>query len=106
LIIYNTAPVNVEDKENIQPAEYVLDQNYPNPFNPSTKIRFGLKNSSNVKLEVFNLLGQKVITLVDGHLETGYHTVNFDASNLPSGVYVYRIETPEFVTSRKLILMK
>jgi N-acetylmuramoyl-L-alanine amidase len=106
LIIHNAAPVDIENKENIQPAEYVLDQNYPNPFNPSTKIRFGLKNSSNVKLEVFNLLGQKVITLVDGYLETGYHTVTFDASNLPSGVYVYRIESPEFITSKKLVLMK
>lgn len=90
-----------------QPVKFSLDQNYPNPFNPTTNISFTLANSSNVTLEVFNMLGQKVATLLKGDKMTaGQHTQAFDASSLASGMYLYRLSTPSFVQSRKMMLIK
>ncbi|MDR9388521.1 MAG: T9SS type A sorting domain-containing protein, partial [Balneolaceae bacterium] len=88
------------------PSEFALNQNYPNPFNPTTNIKFALPQSSVVKLEVFNVLGQRVATLVNGELNAGYHTVMFDASNLASGVYVYRINTAEHMQVKRMMLIK
>ena len=89
------------------PLEYSLDQNYPNPFNPSTNIQFTLAATSNVTLEVYNMLGQKVATLLQGQkMNAGNHTQVFDASSLASGMYVYRISTPNFVQSRTMMLIK
>jgi hypothetical protein len=86
--------------------EYRLDQNYPNPFNPATTITFSLKKSGNVKMDLFNLLGQSVVTMVDQHFETGAHKVVFSAVNLPAGVYFYRLKSGDFTSVKKLILMK
>jgi hypothetical protein len=88
------------------PELYELSQNYPNPFNPSTNIRFSIPQASDVQLEVFNLLGQKVQTLVSGKLNAGMHTVNFDASSLSSGVYLYRIRAGNFVQTKRMLLIK
>ena len=88
------------------PKEFELSQNYPNPFNPTTTIRFGLKEAVDVRLEVFNLLGQKVATLANEKMKAGYHKVNFDASHLSSGMYIYRIVTGDYVQTRKMILVK
>ena len=93
------------------PAVFALDQNYPNPFNPSTKIAFRLAVDSKVSLKVFNVLGQEVATLVNTNLVAGSHNVNFDASSLNSGVYLYRIEATgidgtNFVDVKKMILTK
>lgn len=89
------------------PLEYSLDQNYPNPFNPSTNIQFTLAATSNVTLEVYNMLGQKVATILQGQkMNAGNHTQVFDASSLASGMYVYRISTPNFVQSRTMMLIK
>jgi len=73
------------------PTGYQLEQNYPNPFNPSTTIRYGLPQSSKVTLVIFNTLGQQIGTLVQSRKEAGYHSVEFNASNLSSGVYFYRL---------------
>jgi hypothetical protein len=81
-------------------------QNYPNPFNPSTTIRYGLPNRSHVSLTVFNTLGQQVSQLVNGEQEAGYHEVNFDASGLSSGVYLYRMQAGSYVETRKLLLVR
>ena len=90
-----------------QPTNYKLEQNYPNPFNPSTTIQFSLAAAQDVTLEVFNMLGQKVATLIQGEtLSAGNHTQKFDASALSSGMYVYRISTPNFVQSRTMMLIK
>jgi len=90
-----------------QPLTFSLNQNYPNPFNPTTNISFTLANSSNVTLEVFNMLGQKVATLLQGEkMTSGQHTQAFDASSLASGMYLYRLSTPNFVQSRKMMLIK
>lgn len=88
------------------PDQYSLNQNYPNPFNPSTKIDFTLAQSGMVKLAVYNLLGQQVQTLVNEVRGAGSHSVSFNASNLTSGIYFYKLETPDFSKTMKMILNK
>lgn len=88
------------------PAVFTLKQNYPNPFNPSTTIRYGLPESADVTLEVYNLLGQRVAVLVNESRTAGYHDITFDASSLSSGMYIYRIQAGSFVETRKLMLVK
>ena len=99
--------VGVSDNvDNSVPTVYTLSQNYPNPFNPTTTIEFALPQSGDVNLAVYDILGRKVIDLVNGNLTAGYHTVNFNASNLSSGVYFYRIQAGDFVSVKKLMLLK
>jgi hypothetical protein len=88
------------------PAEYSLEQNYPNPFNPSTNINFSLAEAGLVKMVVYDMLGQKVSVIVDEFREAGYHTVTFNASNLPSGLYFYTLESPQFKQTKKMLLTK
>jgi hypothetical protein len=88
------------------PKEYRLLQNYPNPFNPSTTIKFDLAKSGNASLRVYDMLGRPVATLVDGELEAGDHTANFNASNLAAGVYFYSLQAGDFSSVKKLILLK
>ena len=88
------------------PLEYALDANYPNPFNPSTVIAFALPEDSPVRLEVFNLLGRRVSTLVNGQFKAGYYKVRFDAPGWASGLYIYRIEAGSYTQSRKMLLLK
>jgi hypothetical protein len=88
------------------PLSYALDQNYPNPFNPITTIEFALPREEFVSMSIFNLLGEKVATLVSEDRNAGHHAVTFDAANLPSGVYVYRISTSRFSQARFLLLLK
>lgn len=88
------------------PNTFSLHQNYPNPFNPSTNIEFSLPQTSNVELRVFDLTGREVVSLVSGVKTAGNHTVSFDASQLSSGVYIYRLKAGEFVQTRKMLLIK
>jgi len=89
-----------------QPVEFRLHQNYPNPFNPATVISYELPTASDVTLEVFDMLGRRVALLVDESQSAGTHTAEFDASNLASGVYLYRITAGEFLQARQMVLVK
>ncbi len=97
--------VSVSERNNV-PLGYGLAQNYPNPFNPTTTINFALGNPSQVKLTVFNVLGQKVATLLDSRMDAGSHTVQFDARRLTSGVYFYRLEAGDFELQKRMLLIK
>jgi len=88
------------------PEKFELSQNYPNPFNPSTKIRFNLPEKSNVKLTVYNLLGEKIASLINNELSAGVYEIEFQAKNLSSGMYFYRLETPKQTITKKMILSK
>jgi hypothetical protein len=88
------------------PLQYKLNQNFPNPFNPSTTIRFQMPSKGFVTLKIYDMLGREVAMLVDGFQKAGLHDVKFDASNLPSGVYLYRITTGAYTATKKLVLIK
>jgi hypothetical protein len=98
-------PVSVEDN-GFAPAEYRLSQNYPNPFNPETRITYSLKQEGNVSLKVFDVLGREIITLVDQHQNAGTHSVSFNALNISSGIYFYKLESGSFVSIKKMMLVK
>ena len=95
------------------PTEYKLEQNYPNPFNPSTKIRYSIPNviasetkQSAVKLIVYDILGNEVRILVNEQKEPGYYEVDFNASGFASGVYIYRLQSGSFVSTKKMMVLK
>jgi len=100
-VLYDTG---VED--NGVPTAFELFQNYPNPFNPTTSIKYALPKESRVRIAVFNILGQEVATLVNSVKPAGYHSVDFKANNIPSGMYIYKIETESFTQVKKMLLMK
>lgn len=101
-------PTAVDDLSGDQslPNEFAMSQNYPNPFNPITMIEFALPSAGHVKLEVFNVLGQKTAVLLDQHLTAGVHQAEFDASSSPSGIYFYRLATENKSLTKKMILIK
>ena len=90
----------------ILPTKFELSQNYPNPFNPSTTIQFSLPKETQLKINVYNMIGELVRTIADGNYDAGYHKVTLNAVDLPSGAYVYRIESPDFVQVKKMVLIK
>ncbi len=97
---------HVRQVENEVPVSFQLAQNYPNPFNPTTNIRFDLNGLGHVSLKVYNLLGQEVATLVDGRLQAGTYEVPFDAAELASGVYFYKLSSSTLTETRKMVLLK
>jgi sugar lactone lactonase YvrE len=101
-----TIPTDKNTLTNNIPDIYGLDQNYPNPFNPSTKINYQLPITNEVELSIYNLLGQKVATLVDEEQRAGYHQVEWEASGFASGIYYYKIEAGEFQDVKKMIFLK
>jgi len=111
--LYNVDIITaVKDEENPQiPYKFSLSQNYPNPFNPSTKIRFTIPQderleTQNVSMKVYDVLGNEIATLVNEEKPAGNYEINFDASNLASGIYIYRLTSGNFTASKKLILLK
>lgn len=97
---------SVTQNGNVIPESYGLSQNYPNPFNPTTWITYAIPEADQVRLAVFNPLGQEVALLADGNHEPGNYRVEFDGAGLPSGMYFYRLQAGEFSQVRKLMLVK
>ncbi len=106
----DSIPVGIEDSD-LVPTEYVLEQNYPNPFNPTTTLKYGLKETADVTIRIYNVLGQMVKTLVNAKQTAGFKEVTWDGTNdfgvkVSSGIYVYKIQANDFVKARKMILLK
>ncbi len=96
----------VEELNSKLPNKFIVKQNYPNPFNPTTNIEFSIPLKSKVSLKVFNVLGQEVAQLVNKELAAGNYNVNFDASNLTSGIYFYTLSSNNFTQTKKMILLQ
>jgi hypothetical protein len=94
------------ERPTLAPTSFVLEQNYPNPFNPSTEISYTVPSRTHVTLTVFNVLGIKVANLVNGEKEAGNYNVLFDANNLASGIYFYRLQAGNFLQTKKMVLLK
>ncbi|MFH2032362.1 MAG: alpha-amylase family glycosyl hydrolase [Bacteroidota bacterium] len=102
---------DIEEETISLPDQFLLAQNYPNPFNPETTIEFGLPNNSKVRLTIYNILGEEIVELFSGDLQSGYHKLNWNGRNksgaiVPSGIYLYRISTPNFTEVKKCIMLK
>ena len=91
-------------KDDSQTSSFVLYQNYPNPFNSSTTIKFTVHKPTHTKVTIYNLIGQKIMSLLDEELQAGLHSLIFESNGMPSGIYLYRLETPEFLETKKLII--
>lgn len=102
---WSAGATGVEDQFN-SVSDYRLSQNYPNPFNPSTSISFSIPNKANVSLKVFDLLGSQIAELVNGEMEAGSYNVEFNAANLPSGIYFYKIQSDNYSETKKMVLLK
>ena len=102
----STGSVSNENEVGEIPNKLALLQNYPNPFNPTTQITFTLPQSSLVRLEVFDMIGRKVATLIDEVIPSGINTVPFNANGLSSGTYIYRINTGNLIITKKMMLIK
>jgi hypothetical protein len=97
---------NAPDEPELLPKVFAFDQNYPNPFNPVTTFSFSLPRSSDVKLEIYNILGRKVTTLIDKPYVAGYYKYNWHSSNISSGIYLARFKAGDFTLSRKVMVLK
>jgi hypothetical protein len=110
-LFVNTAGVTAVGENSAIPSAFVLSQNYPNPFNPETAISFQLPEAGKVKLAIYNLLGEEVLTLVDAEMSSGTYTTRWNATNshgrvVPSGIYLYRLEANEVSQVKKMTLLK
>jgi hypothetical protein len=110
-IIFGTMTASAVNNEQLtglkgNPDKFILNQNYPNPFNPSTILSYNLKTDAEVKLTVFNLVGQSVQVLVDGYQQAGEYEVIFDARDLPAGIYLYKLQVGEYSSVKRMTLVK
>ncbi len=103
IIQIEKATTNENDK---LPDNFELGNNYPNPFNPTTLIQYSLPENVFVTLKVFDMLGREVAVLVNAYQEAGYKSVEFDAKDLPSGIYIYKISAGKFISAKKMILIR
>ncbi|MBI5661132.1 MAG: T9SS type A sorting domain-containing protein [Ignavibacterium album] len=103
---YGQLIISGNEDNNVKPDDFELEQNYPNPFNPSTKISWQSPVGSWQTLKVFDILGNEVATLVNEYKEPGRYEVEFDASDLASGVYIYRLQADGYLNTRKMILLR
>ena len=96
----------IGNENQITVKDFHLYQNYPNPFNPSTEIKFSIPHYSFVTLKVYNTIGEEIATLINSELDTGTYNVSFEANNLSSGIYFYRMQTETFSETKKMILLR
>ncbi len=101
-----STPLSVKEAKIDLPDHINLYQNYPNPFNPTTTINYSIRNEGFVSLRVYNILGQEVAELLNQNQKAGYYSINFNASDLPSGIYIYTIQTSGFSSSKKMLFLK
>ncbi|MDZ7764345.1 MAG: T9SS type A sorting domain-containing protein [Melioribacteraceae bacterium] len=104
--VYNTGITTSNLSEGEVPKAFSLKQNYPNPFNPATTIEFDTEKMQHVSLNIYDILGQKVSTILDRSLRAGKHKVNFNGSNLSSGSYFYQLKTEDGVNTKKMTIIK
>ena len=102
--VYN--PSTGVGEKNETPVAFALHQNYPNPFNPTTQIRFSVGTYGNASLRVFDMLGREIATIVNGQMQPGGYTIEFDAARLSSGVYCYRLQSSAHVAVMRMMVMK
>ncbi|OGU45068.1 MAG: hypothetical protein A2000_16865 [Ignavibacteria bacterium GWB2_36_8] len=103
---FNFTMTDVEEGQSVVPNEFSLLQNFPNPFNPSTLISYKLKETGNVQLKVYNILGDEIATLVNELKPAGNYEITWQAVNLPSGIYFYRLQAGSFTDTKKMLLLK
>jgi hypothetical protein len=96
----------ISKEASVLPKDYILFQNYPNPFNPNTIISYSLPSASNVKLILYNTIGQTIKVIENGFKNAGNHSINFNAAGLSSGIYFYKLEAGQFTQVKKMILIK
>lgn len=97
---------DVEEDNNMLPLIYKLEQNYPNPFNPSTIIKFAVPERNSVLIKIYDILGSEVTTLVNEELDAGWYEKMFDAATLSTGVYIYRMKAGNYISTKKMLLIK
>lgn len=99
-------PLGVEINSNQFPKEFILYEAYPNPFNPTTKIKYGIPRGSHIVIRIYDIIGKEISTLVNQELEAGYYEINFNGTNLSSGIYFYKIQADDYTQTKKMILLK
>ena len=104
--VINASVTGIKPLSNLVPDKFQLYQNYPNPFNPTTNIKFDIAKNSVVKLTIFDMNGKEIVTLLNGELQPGTYSIDWNGSNYSSGVYFYKLELPGFTETRKLMLLK
>ncbi len=97
---------STETEVNVTPVDFGLSQNYPNPFNPSTNISFSIPKATNVKITIFNAIGKEIAVLVNGNYESGTHNITWNANNIASGMYFYKMEAGNFTSTKKMMLIR
>ena len=104
--MYNQDIVLDAEDENILPIEYKLEQNYPNPFNPSTIIRYSIPERTNVLIKIYDILGGEVTTLLNQEADAGWYNLEFNAAEYSSGIYIYRIQAGNYISTKKMMMIK
>lgn len=105
-VLYGDTTITGIEEVNMLPDKFVLYQNYPNPFNPNTVISWELATGSKVRLEIYNILGEKLKILIDKYYNSGKYSLTFNAEDLPSGIYFYRLISEDFIQTKKMILLR
>ena len=111
VILSDSTSVGIDNHTSEVVTTYRLEQNYPNPFNPSTSIQYYIPSTSDVKIEIYNLLGSKITSFFEGKQSAGNHTINWNGTDqsgnpVASGIYFYKLSTPNFSETKKMMLMK